>query len=55
MAVPSLDFSKYTHGNEENQKELAVQLVESLQTSGFVRLLNHGIPDRITYGFLDQV
>jgi len=55
MAVPSLDFSKYTHGSDEEKRELALQLVESLKTSGFVRLLNHGISDNISHGLLDQV
>ena len=48
MALPKLDLSLYTHGDEHQRQELASQLLKSLQDHGFVKLVGHGIDnDRV--------
>lgn len=45
MSVPILDHQHFTHGNEKQRSEYAEQLVASLKSHGFVKLINHGIDD----------
>ena len=55
MAIATLDFSKFTNGNSEERSIFAKELSTNLKQYGFVRLLNHGVPDEISYGLLNQV
>lgn len=41
--VPRLDFSTYTNGTEEEQATFCQDIRHSLNTVGFVKLINHGI------------
>ncbi|MCJ1356687.1 MAG: hypothetical protein MMC33_006682 [Icmadophila ericetorum] len=53
-AIATLDFSKFTNGNSEERSIFAKELSTNLKQYGFVRLLNHGVPDEISYGLLNQ-
>lgn len=55
MALPTLDFAKFVHGTQEEKIELGVSLVQSFEKFGFVKLLNHGIPEEVVKEYLDMV
>lgn len=55
MAVPTVDFSKFSASSDLEAKEAAYQLVQSLRKHGFVKLVNHGIPREVTQAFFTQV
>jgi isopenicillin N synthase-like dioxygenase len=55
MALPTLDFGKYLHGTQEEKFELGVALIQGFKDFGFVKLLNHGIPEETVKDFLDLV
>jgi isopenicillin N synthase-like dioxygenase len=55
MAVPTLDFAKYLHGSQEEKFELGVALVQGFKDFGFVKLVNHGLPEETVKDFLDLV
>ncbi|OCL14082.1 Clavaminate synthase-like protein [Glonium stellatum] len=43
-AIPLVDYGKYLHGSEAEQKEVAAQIDEAFRNVGFVYLTNHGVP-----------
>ena len=55
MDLPTLDFSRYRYGSEKIRLELAVTLVKSFENHGFVKLINHGIPEETVYKYLKGV
>lgn len=48
--LPTLDFGKFLHGTQTERQELADQLVASFTQHGFVKLINHGVPDEVVDG-----
>lgn len=54
-SLPTLDFSKFTHGSEAEKLELSVALVQSFTNHGFVKLINFGIDDDRIYALKDWV
>lgn len=54
-SLPTLDFSKFTHGSHLDQLKLGNALVKSFKDHGFVKLVNHGLPDVTTEALLDFV
>lgn len=55
MDLPTLDFSLYYRGSEEARFSLAVALVKSFVDHGFVKLINHGIPEETVKNYLAGV
>ena len=55
MNLPTLDFSSFHHGPEKERLELANALVNSFRQHGFVKLINHGIPEEIVQDYLSGV
>ena len=55
MDLPTLDFSRLLYGFEEERFELAVALVDSLKSHGFVKLVNHGIGEETVRDNLSAV
>ena len=55
MDLPTLDFSRFLYGSEEERFELAVALVDSLKSHGFVKLVNHGIREETVRDNLSAV
>jgi len=49
MDLPTLDFSRFEDGSESERTELANVLVDSFEKHGFVKLVNHGVPDEVIY------
>ncbi|CAG8949079.1 hypothetical protein HYFRA_00002208 [Hymenoscyphus fraxineus] len=45
MDLPTLDLSQFTHGNKNQRQQLASSLLSSLKEHGFVKLINHGVPE----------
>lgn len=45
MTSSSLDFSLCTNGNATDYRQFASDLLERLRQHGFVKIVNHGIPD----------
>ena len=52
MDLPTLDFSSFYHGSEKERLKLAVDLENSFRNHGFVKLINHGIPEEIVKDYL---
>ena len=55
MDLPTLDFSQFLYGSEEQRLELADALVNSFESHGFVKLINHGIPEETVKDYLSGV
>lgn len=55
MDLPTLDFSQFLYGSEEKRFELAVALVDSFKSHGFVKLVNHGIREETVRDYLSGV
>jgi isopenicillin N synthase-like dioxygenase len=55
MALRTVDLSGFLHGNEEQRRQVAAELVDSLKALGFVRLINHEVPEKTIEGLLEQV
>lgn len=55
MDLPTLDFAQFLHGSEEKRVELAVALVNSFESHGFVKLINHGIQEETVRNYLSGV
>lgn len=53
--LPTLDFSKFTHGSHLDQLKLGNALVKSFKDHGFVKLINHGLSDATTEALLEFV
>lgn len=47
MTLSRLDLSLFTSGNTTDRQHFASDLLESLRGHGFVKIVNHGIPDHI--------
>ena len=45
MHVPTLDFSQFIQGTEEQRATTSHALVQSFRDHGFVKLVKHGISD----------
>lgn len=55
MDLPTLDFSHFCHGSKEQRLGLAIALVDSFKKHGFVKLINHGIPEDTVKKYLSGV
>ena len=42
--IAVLDFSAFTNGSEVTKQEVATAMLDSFKKTGFVYLINHGIP-----------
>lgn len=45
--VPSLDLKSFTEGTESQRKQFTDLLLQSLLSTGFVKLRNHDVPDQV--------
>ena len=43
-AIPLVDLSKFTHGDQNQKAEFVQEIGEAFTTIGFVGVINHGIP-----------
>lgn len=43
--VSTLDMGKFIRGNNKERVDFSNDLVRSFAAQGFVKLINHGIPD----------
>jgi hypothetical protein len=55
MALPTLDFGNYLHGTDAEKFELSLAIIQGFKDFGFVKLVNHGIPEETVKDFLDLV
>lgn len=55
MELPTLNLSLFTHGNEEERQKLASDLLDSLVQHGFVKIINHGVPEELISTMWDLV
>lgn len=55
MDLPTLDFSLFTKGTEEERRESARQIVDSFRKHGFVKLTNHGLPEETVKAYMKAV
>jgi isopenicillin N synthase-like dioxygenase len=55
MELPTLDFSKFLRGSELERIELSNALVDSFRDHGFVKIINHGVPEGTVQNFLESV
>lgn len=55
MDLPTLNFSSFYHGPEKERLEVATALVNSFRKHGFVKLVNHGIPEETVQDYLSGV
>lgn len=45
MELPTLNLSLFENGNVQEREKLASDLLTSLRRHGFVKLVNHGVPE----------
>ena len=45
MALRTIDFSFFTHGNSLERYKVAGQLRNALASHGYVKLVGHGVPE----------
>lgn len=50
-AIPLVDLSKYTQGNDEERKSFVEELGTAFHEVGFVGIINHGIPKQLVDDF----
>ena len=55
MDLPTLDFSQFLYGSKKTRFALAVALVDSFKSHGFVKLTNHGIAEDTVEDYLSGV
>lgn len=55
MNLPTLDFSLFTCGSDAESRELAEALVQSFRNHGFVKLVNHGVPEETVKAYMGAV
>lgn len=53
--LPTLDFSNFTQGSQFEREELGKSVTKSFIDHGFVKLINHGLPDETIAELLDLV
>lgn len=53
-AIPLVDLSKYTNGNETEKAEFVQELGKAFTEVGFVGVLNHGISKELIGSFYDK-
>ncbi|CAO2650496.1 Nn.00g017880.m01.CDS01 [Neocucurbitaria sp. VM-36] len=54
MALQTLDFGQFLRGNSDEQLNIAKTLVGSFKDHGFVKLVNHGIPDAVVKEYMHK-
>jgi isopenicillin N synthase-like dioxygenase len=47
MSISVLDASQFLHGSPSQRAEFADKLLKSCIEHGFVKLINHGMPDAV--------
>lgn len=47
MKIPTLDASDFLAGSESQRNRFASDLVDSFVRTGFVKIVNHGIPEEM--------
>jgi isopenicillin N synthase-like dioxygenase len=47
--VKTLDFALFRDGTEAQRKQLGAELAEGFVSAGFVKLINHGIPEETVH------
>ncbi|MCJ1250454.1 hypothetical protein MMC30_007682 [Trapelia coarctata] len=52
MDLPTLDFSKFLYGSASERTSLGEALVDSFEKHGFVKLINHGVPEETVRAYL---
>ncbi|KYK57401.1 Major facilitator superfamily [Drechmeria coniospora] len=52
MDLPTLDFSLFAQGSRAESKTLAKALVKSFKDHGFVKLVNHGLPEETVKAYM---
>ncbi|KAJ5771916.1 Oxoglutarate/iron-dependent dioxygenase [Penicillium odoratum] len=55
MSIPTLDASALTEGTAEQRSEFAAKLLDSLNTYGFAKLVNHTVPVPLVQETFDQI
>ena len=55
MKVPTLDFSSLLDVANGHQRQASQDLLDALSQLGFVKIVNHGIPESVIHDMLDQV
>ncbi|KAL4886500.1 hypothetical protein BJY04DRAFT_73870 [Aspergillus karnatakaensis] len=55
MTIPVLDASALSQGTDEERREFAAQLLDSLSTHGFAKLVNHTVPVPLVSETFDQI
>lgn len=56
MKVPTLDFSLLLDVAEDHQRQASQDLLlDALSQLGFVKIVNHGIPESVIHEMLDWV
>lgn len=53
--VKTLDFALFTKGSQQQREELGAALADGFLTAGFVKLVNHGIPEDVVDKVFDIV
>ena len=52
-AIPLIDLGKFVHGNPAERHRVVRQLGEAFEDTGFVGIVNHGIPKQLIDDFYD--
>ena len=55
MDLPTLDFSKFLRGTPEEKVDFSNRLVDSFKNHGFVKLVNHSVPETLVSQLLQGV
>lgn len=55
MDLPTLDFAQFKSNVPEEREELAKALAQSFKDHGFVKLINHGLPEDLVADMLASV
>lgn len=51
--IPTVDLSKFVHGNEADKKQFVHDLGDAFHRVGFVAVVNHGVPKSLVDGFFN--